>query len=139
MASNEAVSCLAVLMVLIQFVSGITVLQVFIEMLLNLLHYPLFVLKEHVFALFHFSQRTCSESVHQSVYLRCCVSALLLQDTHSVVQLGFRMEEMVFNLADTHFFFNDVEVRNTLHCLHALSVCLSVCLSVFCFLPPGRV
>jgi hypothetical protein len=36
-----------------------------------------------------------------------------LQDAHSVVQLGFRMEEMVFNLADTHFFFNDVEVCNT--------------------------
>lgn len=35
---------------------------------------------------------------------------LFVQDTHTVVQLGFRMEEMVFNLADTHFFFNDVEV-----------------------------
>jgi len=123
MASNEAVSRLAVLMVLIQFIFGITILQVFLKMLLNLLHYPLFVLKERVFALFPFSQRTCSKSVHQSVYLRCCVSAILLQDTHSVVQLGFRMEEMVFNLADTHFFFNDVEVCNTLHCLFVV-VCL---------------
>lgn len=26
------------------------------------------------------------------------------------MQLGFKMEEMVFNLADTHFFFNDIEV-----------------------------
>jgi hypothetical protein len=34
------------------------------------------------------------------------------QDAQSVVQLGFRMEEMVFNLADTHLFFNDVEVCN---------------------------
>jgi len=131
MASNEAVSCLAVLMVLIQFVSGITVLRVFIEILLNLLHNPLFVLKDVCLLLFHFSQRTCSKSVHQSVYLRCCVSAVLLQDTHSVVQLGFRMEEMVFNLADTHFFFNDVEVCNSLHCLHPVSVC--------CCLPLGRV
>lgn len=32
------------------------------------------------------------------------------QDTQNVVQLGFRMEEMVFNMADTHFFFNDIEV-----------------------------
>lgn len=35
---------------------------------------------------------------------------LCFQDTQSIVQLGFRMEEMVFNLADTHFFFNDIEV-----------------------------
>lgn len=26
-------------------------------------------------------------------------------------QVAYRMEEMIFNLADTHFFFNDVEVR----------------------------
>lgn len=32
------------------------------------------------------------------------------QDTQQIVQLGFRMEEMIFSLADTHFFFNDVEV-----------------------------
>ncbi|GFG38936.1 hypothetical protein Cfor_10224 [Coptotermes formosanus] len=37
------------------------------------------------------------------------------KDTHSVVQLGFRMEEMVFNLADTHFFFNDVEDCDQVH------------------------
>jgi hypothetical protein len=28
------------------------------------------------------------------------------------VQLGLRMEEMIFNLADTHLFFNDLEVGN---------------------------
>jgi hypothetical protein len=33
------------------------------------------------------------------------------------------MEEMVFNLADTHFFFNDVEVCNILRCLSVV-VCL---------------
>lgn len=27
------------------------------------------------------------------------------------VTLGLRMEEMIFNLADTHLFFNDLEVR----------------------------
>lgn len=29
------------------------------------------------------------------------------------VTLGLRMEEMIFNLADTHLFFNDLEVRHT--------------------------
>lgn len=27
------------------------------------------------------------------------------------VTLGLRMEEMIFNLADSHLFFNDLEVR----------------------------
>jgi eyes absent family protein 2 len=27
------------------------------------------------------------------------------------VRIGLMMEEMVFNLADTHLFFNDLEVR----------------------------
>lgn len=27
------------------------------------------------------------------------------------VNLGLRMEEMIFNLADIHLFFNDLEVR----------------------------
>ncbi|KPJ18458.1 Developmental protein eyes absent [Papilio machaon] len=30
-------------------------------------------------------------------------------DTQHIVQLGFRIEEMIFSLADAHFFFNDVE------------------------------
>ena len=38
------------------------------------------------------------------------LSVCLFQDAQNVVQLGFKMEEMVFNLADTHFFFNDIEV-----------------------------
>lgn len=33
-----------------------------------------------------------------------------LQDAPSAVSLGLRMEEMIFNLADTHLFFNDLEV-----------------------------
>lgn len=32
------------------------------------------------------------------------------KDVQNVVQLGYRMEELIFSLADTHFFFNDVEV-----------------------------
>lgn len=34
----------------------------------------------------------------------------VFQDAQHLVQLGYRMEEMVFNMADNHFFFNDVEV-----------------------------
>ncbi|KPJ00705.1 Developmental protein eyes absent [Papilio xuthus] len=34
------------------------------------------------------------------------------KDTQHIVQLGFRIEEMIFSLADAHFFFNDVEVSN---------------------------
>ncbi|XP_075233906.1 protein phosphatase EYA1-like isoform X2 [Lycorma delicatula] len=37
------------------------------------------------------------------------------KDAQTVVQLGFRMEEMIFNLADTHFFFNDVEDCDQVH------------------------
>ena len=32
------------------------------------------------------------------------------QDPQSSVQLGLGMEEKIFGLADTHFFFNDLEV-----------------------------
>lgn len=38
------------------------------------------------------------------------------KDAQNVVQLGFKMEEMVFNLADTHFFFNDIEVNVVNQC-----------------------
>ncbi|XP_073988808.1 eya transcriptional coactivator and phosphatase 2 isoform X3 [Rhodnius prolixus] len=37
------------------------------------------------------------------------------KDTQVVVQLGFKMEELVFNLADSHFFFNDVEDCDQVH------------------------
>ncbi|CAH1126528.1 unnamed protein product [Ceutorhynchus assimilis] len=37
------------------------------------------------------------------------------KDTQNVVQLGFKMEEMVFNLSDTHFFFNDIEECDQVH------------------------
>lgn len=32
------------------------------------------------------------------------------KDPPTSVSLGLRMEEMIFNLADTHLFFNDLEV-----------------------------
>lgn len=37
---------------------------------------------------------------------------LLNQDPPLAVTLGLRMEEMIFNLADSHLFFNDLEVRH---------------------------
>lgn len=37
------------------------------------------------------------------------------KDPPTSVSLGLRMEEMIFNLADTHLFFNDLEVS-----VHAL-------------------
>ena len=38
----------------------------------------------------------------------------MFQDPPSSVSLGLRMEEMIFNLADTHLFFNDLEVSASL-------------------------
>jgi len=32
------------------------------------------------------------------------------QDASATCALGLRMEELIFNLADTHLFFNDLEV-----------------------------
>ncbi|XP_044746150.1 eyes absent homolog 2 isoform X3 [Coccinella septempunctata] len=37
------------------------------------------------------------------------------KDAQNVVQLGFKMEEMVFNMADSHFFFNDLEECDQVH------------------------
>lgn len=36
---------------------------------------------------------------------------ICFQEPQQYIQLGFRMEEMIFSLADTHFFFNDIEVN----------------------------
>lgn len=52
-------------------------------------------------------------------------SYLNSQDPPLAVTLGLRMEEMIFNLADTHLFFNDLEV----------SKLLSLCLTCIIFLP----
>lgn len=45
------------------------------------------------------------------IFLSHKLSFNLLQDAPNSVSLGLRMEEMIFNLADSHLFFNDLEVR----------------------------
>ncbi|XP_024888257.1 eya transcriptional coactivator and phosphatase 2 isoform X1 [Temnothorax americanus] len=37
------------------------------------------------------------------------------KDTNLLAQVAYRMEEMIFTLADTHFFFNDVEDCDQVH------------------------
>lgn len=37
------------------------------------------------------------------------------QDPHYAAQLGNRMEELIFIMADSHFFFNDVEECDQIH------------------------
>lgn len=34
-----------------------------------------------------------------------------VQDPATVLNLGLQMEELIFELADTHLFFNDLEVQ----------------------------
>lgn len=36
---------------------------------------------------------------------------LFVQDPATVLNLGLQMEELIFELADTHLFFNDLEVQ----------------------------
>lgn len=45
---------------------------------------------------------------------------ILFQDSAKAVSLGLWMEEMIFNLADSRLFFNDLEVRKP------PSLCLAV-------------
>lgn len=51
-----------------------------------------------------------------------------LQDTTTSVRIGLMMEEMIFNLADTHLFFNDLEVWTCLFYLTSFSVIIFMCL-----------
>ena len=37
------------------------------------------------------------------------------QDPQMTMNLGARMEEMIFNLADSHLFFNDLEECDQVH------------------------
>ena len=39
-----------------------------------------------------------------------------MKDTNAALQLGLRMEELIFNLSDTHLFFNDLEECDQVHC-----------------------
>ncbi len=38
---------------------------------------------------------------------------LFIQDSATVLNLGLQMEELIFELADTHLFFNDLEVSKS--------------------------
>lgn len=37
------------------------------------------------------------------------------KDQNMIMQLGYRMEEMIFNMSDIHFFFNDIEDCDQVH------------------------
>lgn len=51
---------------------------------------------------------------------------LLQQDTTTSVRIGLMMEEMIFNLADTHLFFNDLEVCSCLFYLASLFLIICI-------------
>lgn len=53
------------------------------------------------------------------------------KDPPTSVSLGLRMEEMIFNLADTHLFFNDLEVSVHSFKIHRDDLIFNICL-VFC-------
>lgn len=60
-----------------------------------------------------------------------CLLHFFFKDPPTSVSLGLRMEEMIFNLADTHLFFNDLEV--SVHSFKTrrddlmLNICLVLC------------
>lgn len=43
---------------------------------------------------------------------------MFVQDPATVLNLGLQMEELIFELADTHLFFNDLEVSVKHHRRH---------------------
>lgn len=45
----------------------------------------------------------------------CVFWFLFVQDPATVLNLGLQMEELIFELADTHLFFNDLEVNRLSH------------------------
>lgn len=54
------------------------------------------------------------------VLVLCCCCVVLVQDAATVLNLGLQMEELIFELADTHLFFNDLEVQRDGR-LHSIS------------------
>lgn len=50
------------------------------------------------------------------------------KDPPTSVSLGLRMEEMIFNLADTHLFFNDLEVSIHSFKIHRDYLIFNICL-----------
>lgn len=49
----------------------------------------------------------------RSLYLSLYITSffLNLQDVNKAINIGIAMEELIYNLADAHFFFNDLEVN----------------------------
>lgn len=37
------------------------------------------------------------------------------KDQNTIMQLGYRMEELIFQMSDSHFFFNDIEDCDQVH------------------------
>lgn len=56
-------------------------------------------------------EQNCLGYSEESFSFDAFVFFSIFQDPPTSVSLGLRMEEMIFNLADTHLFFNDLEVR----------------------------
>lgn len=56
-------------------------------------------------------EQSCLRCSEESFLFDVFVFFSIFQDPPTSVSLGLRMEEMIFNLADTHLFFNDLEVR----------------------------
>lgn len=52
------------------------------------------------------------------------------KDPPTSVSLGLRMEEMIFNLADTHLFFNDLEVSVHSFKTHRDDLIFNICLAL---------
>lgn len=57
-----------------------------------------------------------------------CLLHFFFKDPPTSVSLGLRMEEMIFNLADTHLFFNDLEVSVRSFKTHRDDLMLNICL-----------
>lgn len=55
------------------------------------------------------------------------------KDPPTSVSLGLRMEEMIFNLADTHLFFNDLEVSVHSFKTHGDYLIFNICLILCVF------
>ena len=55
---------------------------------------------------------------HRSIIFTTSFSQNLktFQDGPSLAQLGMQMEELIFTLADSHLFFNDLEECDQVHC-----------------------
>lgn len=81
-----------------------------------------------IFISFHIFGQAYPAFKYVSLIKLCIV---YFQDPQASVQLGLRMEEMIFSLADTHLFFNDLEVSTSLvFCLKMMQM-TDVCLCIW--------